>query len=536
MKKLYAYPITYILYITLSFSFGICLGLSLKNAFLSYISLCIAFILIVLSLIFALLNKTKTCFAIISWIFIGYNFTILRYYNIFLNPLSDFEGNIKGYKAKIIEYDGVVNFRDRYTAYVDKIYDGENWHDYAGNIRIYHNSSKPIYINDEITVYAKINLYKNIFTNEIERDAINILENKMLFGVSSIYPYINFNVISKSGFLDYIKNYINKYGLYFRNIAKKSLGEYIKPVSYSVAQGISIGDKSIIPYEINRHFIGAGISHILSISGLHISMVLYILFLALSFLPIDFYKRILISTVITVIIYPAVTLFSVSIIRTSIMAFCLLISYYFDKNRNSVNSLFLAALIILIMDPNSIREVSFQFSFLATLGIILYYPIFDSYINKISNKIANKIKKNFNYIVKNIIVKIAGFLFINIIALVSILPLSVYHFSLLNLTSIFANIFAVPLAFIILASSIITIIIYQIYSPLSMYSAYTVEFFTDLLIKLSEKFSEIKFLKFELSCNLYLAIFITFIIMIVGLYFRIKMSENAGKIDKIRKN
>lgn len=109
-------------------------------------------------------------------------------------------------------------------------------------------------------------------------------------------------------------------------------------------------------------------------------MVLYILFIALSFLPINFYKRILISTIITIIIYPAITLFSVSIIRASIMAFCLLISFIFDKNRNSVNSLFLAALIILTIEPNSIREISFQFSFLATLGIILYYPIFDFYI------------------------------------------------------------------------------------------------------------------------------------------------------------
>ena len=250
-------------------------------------------------------------------------------------------------------------------------------------------------------------------------------------------------------------------------------------------------------------------------------MVLYILFLALSFFPIDFYKRILISTIITVIIYPAITLFSVSIIRASIMAFCLLISYVFDKNRNSVNSLFLAALIILIIEPNSIREISFQFSFLATLGIIIYYPIFDFYV-------LNKMRKNINnYFLKNLITKLIAFLFINLITLISILPLSVHHFSILNLTSIISNIFAVPLAFIILASSIITIITFQIFSPLSIYPALTVEFFTNILINLSAKFSDIRFLKYQISCNLYLAIFITFIIMIIGLAIRIKMNEKS---------
>ena len=516
MKKFYSYPITYILYIALSFSFGISLALSLKNIFFSYIFLIVAFILIILSLIFAFLNKTKIYLAIISCFFIGYSFTIARYYKIFINPLSDFEGNIKGYRAKIKEYEGVIDFRDRYIAYVDMIFDGKNWLYYSGNIRIYHNSSKPIYINDKITVYSKINLYKNIFTNENEKSIIKNLDNKMLYGISSIYPYINFTV-QKSGFS--IINYINKYGLYFRNIAKKSLGKFLSPINYSVAQGITIGDKSVIPKNINQYFIDAGISHILSISGLHISMVLYILFIALSFLPINFYKRILISTIITIIIYPAITLFSVSIIRASIMVFCLLISFIFDKNRNSVNSLFLAALIILTIEPNSIREISFQFSFLATLGIILYYPIFDFYI-------LSKITKNINnYFLKNLIKKLIAFLFINLIALISILPFSVYHFSILNLTSIFANIFAVPLAFIILSSSIITIIIFQIYSPLSIYPASTVEFFTNLLIKLSKNFSEINFLQYQILCNLYFAIFLTFIIMIIGLILRVKINK-----------
>ena len=524
MKKLYSYPITYIFYITLSFSFGISFALKNRSIFLSYLFLIIAFILIILSLIFAFLNKPKIYFAIISCFFLGYGFTIARYYKIFQSPLSDFEGDIKGYRAKIIEYDGVVGFRDRYIAYVDMIYDGKNWLNYAGNIRIYHNSQKPIYLNDKITVYGKINLYKNIFTNysDNEENIKNNLQNKMIFGVSSIYPYVNFTV-QKSGFsiISLIKNQINKFGLHFRIIAKKSLGKFLSPINYSVAQGITIGDKNVIPKNINQYFIDAGISHILSISGLHISMVLYILFLGLSFFPIDFYKRILISTVITVTIYPAITLFSVSIIRASIMAFCLLISYVFDKNRNSVNSLFLAALIILIIEPNSIREISFQFSFLATLGIILYYPIFDFYV-------LNKITKNINnYFIKNLIKKLTAFLFINLIALISILPLSVHHFSILNLTSIISNIFAVPLAFIILASSTITIIAFQIFSPLSIYPASTVEFFTNMLINLSEKFSKIKFLKYQISCNLYLAIFITFIIMTIGIIIRIKMNEKS---------
>ena len=506
------YPITYILYITTSFAFGVSIALKFNSNY--FLSLIISFILIAISIILALYNKNSFFILVISVFFLGYSYTIYRYYNIFSSPLKEFNKEIKAYSCKIVDYDGVVNLRDRYIAYVDRVYDGENWHSYAGKIRLYHNSAKPIYINDIITVYAKINLYKNILTNNI--NIVKALENQMLYGVSSIYPYINFTV-QKECFS--IFNFLNRIGLYFRNTIKKSLGKHIEPISYSVAQCIITGDKHIIPANINQYFINSGISHILSISGLHISMILFILFTALSFIPINFYNKIFISTIITIIIYPTISMFSVSIVRSSIMAFCILISYYFDRNKNNVNSLFLAALIILLIEPNSMREISFQFSFLATLGIILYYPIYNFFIIK---KIKNL---KINAFLKNIFITLLGFLAINIISLVSILPLNIYHFEILNLNSIIANIFAVPLSFIILSSSLITIFTYQIFNSLSIYPAKTTEFAANVLIELSKEISDFQYLRYNFELNMYMAIFITFIIMIIGLLLNIKINK-----------
>lgn len=508
------YPITYILYITTSFALGVSIALKFSTNY--FLSLIISFILIVVSIVLAVYNKNSFFILVISIFFLGYSYTISRYYNIFLSPLKEFKKEIKAYSCKIIDYDGVINFRDRYIAYVDRVYDGENWHKYAGKIRLYHNSAKPIYINDTITVYAKINLYKNILTNNT--NIVKALENQMLYGVSSIYPYINFTV-QKEGFS--IFNFLNKIGLYFRNTIKKSLGEYIEPISYSVAQCIITGDKHIIPADINQYFINSGISHILSISGLHISMILFILFSALSFLPINFYNKIFISTIITIIIYPTVSIFSVSIVRSSIMAFCILISYYFDRDRNNINALFLAALIILLIEPNSIREISFQFSFLATLGIILYYPIYNFFI-------ATKIKNlKINVFLKNIFITLLGFLIINIISLISILPLNIYHFKILNLNSIIANIFAVPLSFIILSSSLITIFTYQIFYTLSIYPAKTTEFAVNLLIELSKRISDFQYSRYNFELNIYMSILITFIIMLIGLLLNIKINKRT---------
>ena len=148
------YPITYILYITTSFVLGISIALKIKSNSFFNISLIISFILIVISIILAIYNKNSFFILIISVFFLGYSYTIYRYYYIFSSPLKEFDKEIKAYSCKIVDYDGVVNLRDRYIAYVDMVYDGENWHNYAGKIRLYHNSAKPIYINDTITVYA----------------------------------------------------------------------------------------------------------------------------------------------------------------------------------------------------------------------------------------------------------------------------------------------------------------------------------------------------------------------------------------------
>ncbi|MBW5397290.1 ComEC/Rec2 family competence protein, partial [Brachyspira pilosicoli] len=140
--------------------------------------------------------------------------------------------------------------------------------------------------------------------------------------------------------------------------------------------------------------------------------------------------------------------------------------------------------------------------------------------------IISKIKNlKINTFLKNIFITILGFLAINIISLISILPLNIYHFKILNLNSIIANIFAVPLSFIILSSSLITIFTYQIFNNVSIYPAKTTEFAANVLIELSKEISDFQYLRYNFEVNMYIAIFITFIIMLVGLLLNIKINK-----------
>ena len=128
---------------------------------------------------------------------------------------------------------------------------------------------------------------------------------------------------------------------------------------------------------------------------------------------------------------------------------------------------------------------------------------------------------------KSIAIKSLSFMAINIFALITVIPLSIYHFSLLNLTSIVSNIFAVPLAFIILSSSLLTIATYKIYEPLSIYPAKTAEFCSNTLINIAYKLSNINLLKYNLSLNLYVSLFITFIIIFIGIILRMRINKKS---------
>ncbi len=513
MNKFHKYPFTYIIYITTAFIIGISLSFYFKNIFMAIISTIIAFILLTIFILFFIIkNKNYIFLFYLSFIFISFSYTTMKYYDIFLNPLNKFNRDIEAYSAKIIFYDGVVNFKDRYIAYVDLVYDGYDWYNYSGYIRLYYTHTKPIYIGDKIVVQSKINLYKNILTNFSDSDKIiNVLENKMLYGVSNIYPYINFN-IEYTSFS--IINYINKIFLPIRNKIKKYLFNQSNTITYSIIQALITGDDNIIPKDIHQNFVDSGIAHILSISGLHISMIILIVSFILSFFNINFYTKITIATITTIIFYTSITLFSISVIRASIMALCILISYYYDRNKNTLNALFLACLIILIISPNAIREVSFQFSFLATLSIVLYYPIFEYLV-------LNKIKNINNFYIKKILYTILSFIFINIITLIFITPFNIYHFSIINLTSLITNIFAIPLTFIIIFSSFITIFFAFFYRPISYYTLKTSEYFTNLLINISKYFSNIDYFRYKIEINLYTTLLIIVLIVILGFIFRI---------------
>ena len=154
-----------------------------------------------------------------------------------------------------------------------------------------------------------------------------------------------------------------------------------------VLNAVTIGEDGGIPKELRDRFSKSGVAHVLSISGLHVAavaVVFYFLFKWLLKRSEYMMLRWSVSriaaalTILPLFFYIALAGFSTPTVRAFIMISIFLIAIIAGKNENKINTLGVAAFVILLMRPEALFELSFQFSFLAVLGILLvnrFYPL-----------------------------------------------------------------------------------------------------------------------------------------------------------------
>ncbi len=138
-------------------------------------------------------------------------------------------------------------------------------------------------------------------------------------------------------------------------------------------KALIIGDQNSVPAYQENNFQRTGTIHILSVSGLHLVLVLGIFFWIFSILKITGNRRTIPLMVIT-LFYMGLTGFNTPVIRSGIMVLVFLGADLFKRKSNSLNSLALAALVILLYNPNELFSVGFQLSFICVLSMVMFYP------------------------------------------------------------------------------------------------------------------------------------------------------------------
>lgn len=162
-----------------------------------------------------------------------------------------------------------------------------------------------------------------------------------------------------------------------RHISNCIINTRMRPETQRFLCTILLGNSAYLEPETRTRFSQAGISHILALSGLHISIIAGLIFFLLKPLCyLGLHKLRIAIAIPAIIAYLFITGMMPSATRSVIMVLFVFVAYLMHRRNSSLNALLAAALFILAFSPYSIYDVGFQLSFAAVLAILLFYDKF----------------------------------------------------------------------------------------------------------------------------------------------------------------
>jgi competence protein ComEC len=218
----------------------------------------------------------------------------------------------------------------------------------------------------------------------------------------------------------------------------------------AVLSALIIGTEAALPPPLRTAFSRAGVSHVLSISGLHVALVAaagYALFrwmLARSrwlLLTANVPKLAAALSAVPVLLYAGIAGSNVATTRSVVMILVFVGAVVVDRQRHLLVSLALATLIILATSPGSSLEISFQLSFVAVLGLVLAMQRFWPWWRGWEEAHLLRLRGWRGRLWR----PVAVYLAVSVTAWVATTPLTAFHFNQVALVALAANAVAVPL-------------------------------------------------------------------------------------------
>lgn len=340
--------------------------------------------------------------------------------------------------------------------------------------------------------YLKINKIYGIIT--AKQESIKVLKEKNLNIV-----LININKCSNK-----IKENANK--LFDKNEA-------------NLLSGILIGDKEGIEKEVQENFRDSNLSHMLAVSGAHVSYVILGITYVLKKVKVNKLWSNMI-TIVTLCCFIFLTGASSSVIRACIMAIYIIIGHMMHRKTKLISSVSLSLLIILILNPYKLLDIGLQLSYGGTIGIILFSGVLakKAKLNNLLEGFVNKLK----YRVKQLIV-------VCVSANLIIFPIIAAHYSTMCLTFVISNICAGPILGVIIILGFITIFVSFISIDIAKPFALILNIFIQILMYITKICSSLPFSKLYIKTPSLSQIIIYYMILIF-IYYICKIRKKKRRL------
>ena len=354
-------------------------------------------------------------------------------------------------------------------------------------------------------------------------------------GGYSYERHLAFERIHTIGFLSKEKDLV-KLGEGFKNpfhLQMESWRDHIRqflereanPLSSGIAKALVLGEQGDIPEEVKEHFIITGIAHLLAISGDHLGIVALLSFSLMIWilkrseyllLTLNIKKWAAALTIPCLLLYTFIAGGGISVIRAMIMVITFFFSILFNRERNLLHTLALAAFLILIFSPPSLFDVSFQLSFLAVLSILYLVP-----------RILQGLKQEGFFLFKktswkkNILRYILLSLLVTGVAIWGTAPFVALHFNRFSAIGFITNLLFIPwVGFFIVPLSLIASLFSFFFYPLATLLIHINDIITLALLKGVAFFVSIPYASFYVSTPTFFEIILFYLLLSLAVHLR----------------
>lgn len=231
--------------------------------------------------------------------------------------------------------------------------------------------------------------------------------------------------------------------------AEAAIDRFLPTTEAGLARGILLGDRRNVAPETLTAYRALGIAHLLAVSGLHVGFVVAFALLISSWLlrgRQTFWASVLACGF--VLGYVLLTGGQPPVWRAALMFMLVLTARRAGRESEGLQSLAAAALLILFFQPLWLFSMSFQFSFLATTGLLLLTPRLQPFLRRLPDPII-------------------GPLAVTLAAQLAVMPLQSYHFGTFSLLSVPVNLICIPVVGVAMMVGMAGVLAGMIFLPLA---------------------------------------------------------------------
>lgn len=222
------------------------------------------------------------------------------------------------------------------------------------------------------------------------------------------------------------------------------------PVETEILQALLLGQRDGIPLQWKNRFAETGTLHVFAISGLHVGLMSLILIAGLRWLGLGPHRWIWGLTPL-LIGYTLLTGAAPSAVRACVMALIFWSAPAVWRRPDPANALSLAALAMLLADPDQLKSIGFVFSFSVVWGLLLFAPPIYAWLRRNEDRrMESPTPQLFTLLRARVAQGLAASLAVSMAAWVVSAPLTALYFNRCSPIALLGNVVVAPMVFIIL--------------------------------------------------------------------------------------